>query len=131
MNLAELINSVKVAEGLSWRELTERARSRGEQPPTGLYYMATRPIEDFPRTRIIHGVAAALGVEPRVVAAAALESLGLTHECELAVAAVEVHSGGQPGERWVVATPADSVTDEELADAATSRKLVLRVQEQR
>lgn len=99
MKLCDLINSVKDRDGLSWRELVARARARGAPPPTGLYYLAdrNRPMQDFPRTKTIMGIAAALDVEPCEVAAAALESLGLsTHDLEITPASVEVHSGQHP-----------------------------------
>ncbi|WP_156960479.1 hypothetical protein [Amycolatopsis taiwanensis] len=125
MNLAELINSIKDKEGLTWRQLTDRAKQKGAPPPTGLFYLGdpNRPMVDFPRTKTIYGVAAALGVEPSVVAAAALKSLGLQEQNVVEVQAEEIDvvtrsDGDTPetrkGDRWIVITPDDQTSDEVL-----------------
>ncbi|WP_134045949.1 hypothetical protein [Amycolatopsis arida] len=123
MDLSELIYMVKERDGLSWRELTDRARKKGAPVPTGLFYLANKPLQDFPRTKTILGLAAALEVDPDVVAAAALESLGLRprNEVEVQVKQARVHKGdtgpelqGQPGERWIMITPDDETSDDLL-----------------
>lgn len=136
MNLAELINSIKERDGLTWRQLTDRARAKGAPAPTGLFYLADprRPMVDFPRTKTIYGVAAALDVEPEVVAAAALKSLGLQPQYAVEVSAEQVAVVTQrgpdtptprEGERWIVITPAEHTPDE--APSAWQKGAVLRV----
>ena len=125
VNLCELINMVKEQDGLTWRQLTDRARRKGAPVPTNLFNLANpdRPMQDFPRTKTIYGIAAALEVEPEVVAAAALESLNLSQRntVEVEVKAARVHTARetavvqvQPGERWIVITPHDETPEEAL-----------------
>ncbi|OXM53734.1 hypothetical protein CFP71_21215 [Amycolatopsis thailandensis] len=129
---------IKDRDGLTWRELADRARQKGAPVPTGLFHLGNpdRPMQDFPRTKTIMGVAAALEVEPDVVAAAALESLNLQQRnvVDVHVKNARIHTGGtnpevggQPGERWVIITP-DDETPQDVLNAfenATNLRVVL------
>lgn len=70
---------IKKRDGLTWRQLIDRAQEAGAPAPTGIFHLGNpnRQLQDFPRTKTIYGIAAALGVSPEQVATAALESLGL------------------------------------------------------
>jgi hypothetical protein len=143
VNLCELINEIKERDGLTWRQLTQRAVDRGAPPPTGLFHLGNpdRPMQDFPRTKTIIGVAAALGVDPKVVAAAALESLNLAprNVVEVAAKSASLQTGdvnsdlqGQTGDRWIVLTPEDETPDEALKalQNATKLRVVVRADDE-
>ncbi|WP_134663935.1 hypothetical protein [Amycolatopsis sp. CFH S0078] len=138
MNLCELINMIKERDGLTWRQLTNRATEKGAPTPTGLFYLGdpNRPMVDFPRTKTIYGIAAALDVEPEIVAAAALESLGLqpSNVVEVTAKRVEVVTSGESDtpqtrkdDRWIKIIPNDDVSDDALRACCDSADLRVTV----
>ncbi|WP_221467124.1 hypothetical protein [Saccharopolyspora phatthalungensis] len=129
---------MKDEEGLTWRQLVDRAVSKGEAAPTSIFHLGNpdRPMQDFPRTKTILGLAAALGVAPGVVADAALESLNLRRPDVVEVEAkdVQVHSGDNEGqshahssERWIMIVPDDSTPDDVLNACETAANLRVRL----
>jgi hypothetical protein len=134
VNLSELINTIKEREGLTWRQLQDRARQRGAPVPTGMFHMANRPLQDFPRTKTIYGISAALGVPPEEVAAAALESLHLARRDVVEIKAEEIHvrtseNGAEMPEvdRWIVIVPDADTPDRVLESVASADAVRLSV----
>lgn len=80
MTLAELIRLRKEQLGLSFRQLGQRAKDAGAAVEPNWSHLANRELTEFPKTKTIHALAAALEVDVDEVVDAVLESIGLrTH----------------------------------------------------
>ncbi|MGO1049830.1 hypothetical protein [Crossiella sp. CA198] len=109
MNLAELIERQKAASGLSYEDMADRARDRGQRIRGNILWQLTRrEIAQHPKPDTIRALAAALDTTVREVLDAVEESLGLRR--------VDVEVADPNIEAWITLT--GDRTPEEVAELA-------------
>lgn len=95
--LEELIRRRKDELGLSFRKLGELARQAGAPTEPNWSHLANKKIQEFPKVRTIHALAAALEVQPAEIVLAAAASLDMSPN-EIVRAAAACLDAGSPME---------------------------------
>jgi hypothetical protein len=110
--LAQLIELTREELGTTFPGLAKRAADAGHIVlPKTLHHLATTTPTRLPENRTLHAIAAALGVEPAVVACAAMTTLGwdLRPVTEDDTTMVVTLPGATPEQRMQVLTAVDNL----------------------